>query len=179
MGCNVDPSIMESEKDVLRLDGVRFENHTVAGGGGFSFPCAGKIEVSVSRQAQGIAEQGFITRTGSTAETRMLGSFHGSSPCVRTCDESRSSRNWPAPAGGRPPQGVRRTAGHLPPPATFPPVVALADYHPALLDGEAEFLLAIQSDTQRRAMGLCAHTRDVPHGSACTRRTQSLRGRKE
>ena len=58
MGCNVDTSNRESKNDVLWLDGVRFENHTVAGGGRFPFPCAGKIEVSVSRQAQGIAEQG-------------------------------------------------------------------------------------------------------------------------
>ena len=58
MGCNVDPSIRESEKDALWLDGVRFENHTAAGGGRFPFPCAGKIEISVSRQGQGIAEQG-------------------------------------------------------------------------------------------------------------------------
>ena len=58
-------------------------------------------------------------------------------------------------------------------PATFSPVVALADYHPALLDEEAGFLLAIQSDTQRRAVGLCAHMRNVPHGPACTACTKS------
>ena len=118
-------------------------------------------------------------KTGSTSGTKMLGSFSGSSPCARTCDESPSSRNWPAPARGRPPQGVWRTAGHLPSPVTFPPVVVLADYHPSLLDGEAGFLLVIQSDTQHRAVRLCAHTRDVQHGPACTRRAQTLRGRKE
>ena len=58
MGYNVDSLIRESEKGVLWLDGVRIENHTVAGGGRLRFPCAGKIEVSVSRHGLGIAEQG-------------------------------------------------------------------------------------------------------------------------
>ena len=74
MGCNVDPSIRESEKEVLWLDGVRFENHTVAGGGRFPFPCAGKIEVSVSRQAQGIAEQGGQQERGCWAP--YVGPYH-------------------------------------------------------------------------------------------------------
>ena len=108
----------------------------------------------------------------------MLGSFSGSSPCARTCDESPSSRNWQAPAGGRPPHGERKTAGHLQPPATFPPVMVLTYFQPELLDGEVGFLLAIKSYTQRKAVGLCAHTRNVPHGPACTRRAQTLRGRK-
>ena len=108
----------------------------------------------------------------------MLGSFRGSSPCVRTCDESPSSRNWPAPAEGHPPQGVRQTAGHFQPPATFPPVMVLTYFQPELLDGEVGFLLAIQSYTQRTAVGLCTYTRDVPYGPACTRRAQTLRGRK-
>ena len=51
--------------------GVRFENHTVAGGGRFPFPCTGKIEISVSRQAQGIAEQIYIYEEGATAGWRV------------------------------------------------------------------------------------------------------------
>ena len=56
--CDVKPPIWELEQDVPWLDGVRRETLAVVGSGDFPFSCAGGIEVSLLRQAQGIAEQG-------------------------------------------------------------------------------------------------------------------------
>ena len=55
---DVEPPIRELKQDVPRLDDIRGETLAVVGGGHFPFSCAGEIEVKLSRQAQGIAEQG-------------------------------------------------------------------------------------------------------------------------
>ena len=55
---DVEPPILEPEQDVLWLDSVRGETLAVVGGGHFPFSYAGETEVSLLRQAKGMAEQG-------------------------------------------------------------------------------------------------------------------------
>ena len=62
--------IRKSEQGVLRLDGVRSEQHTVVAGNFFAFLWSGKVEVCSFRHAHRMA------KTGSIARTKKLGSSH-------------------------------------------------------------------------------------------------------